>query len=414
MASGGKLMNNETKPLRVLVFANSMVSPITTSGGDKRFLEIFKRLGGNGSVDLFVMTSKSGYVRCIQEPVPVKKYIVLAPTKFERLGYAAMFLARTVQALAQVSRRIPKVDLFYTASDFLPDVSAAAKIRRRQDGHWVAMVHHLIAPPHRRVGFFWRNLISYLAQQLSLQLIRRADVVFVTNAGVRQELIRRGFSRDKVIVVLLGINPEEFQGSFCKQQFDACFMARFDATKGVFDVPSIWKEVVRTHPNAKLAMIGTHTPAQRQKLESELVRRCIGDNISILGYLPRVEAIHVLRSSRIFITPSYEEGWGISVAEAMAAGRPVVAYDLPVFREIFPSGMVRVLVGDKRAFGQAVSHLLSFPEEACMLANQALSIAAKFDWDIVAASELELFQQLVQPKLATMENGDQEVDKNDR
>jgi len=79
----------------------------------------------------------------------------------------------------------------------------------------------------------------------------------------------------------------------------------------------------------------------------------------------------------------------------MAAAKPVVAYDLPVFREIFPSGMCRIPIGDRKEFGRAISRLLSFPEDARALANQGLLVAAGLNWDNIATSELERLQYLV-------------------
>ena len=38
-----------------------------------------------------------------------------------------------------------------------------------------------------------------------------------------------------------------------------------------------------------------------------------------------------MKSSKLFIFPSYEEGWGISITEAMACGLAVVCYDLKAY-----------------------------------------------------------------------------------
>jgi glycosyltransferase involved in cell wall biosynthesis len=66
-----------------------------------------------------------------------------------------------------------------------------------------------------------------------------------------------------------------------------------------------------------------------------------------------------MRRAAVFISCSYEEGWGISIAEALAMGLPCVAYDLPSHEEIFGDEIRRVRVGDKAAFAQAVKELLA-------------------------------------------------------
>lgn len=60
-------------------------------------------------------------------------------------------------------------------------------------------------------------------------------------------------------------------------------------------------------------------------------------NILIYGRCSDVKLYSLLKSSKVFIFPSFFEGWGIVVAEALACGLPVVAYDIPAIRENFGS-----------------------------------------------------------------------------
>jgi len=66
----------------------------------------------------------------------------------------------------------------------------------------------------------------------------------------------------------------------------------------------------------------------------------------------------VLKSSKIFILPSYNESWALVVCEAMACGLPVVAYDLPVFEEVYKKGMILIPIGDIDKFAGAILKLL--------------------------------------------------------
>lgn len=60
------------------------------------------------------------------------------------------------------------------------------------------------------------------------------------------------------------------------------------------------------------------------------------NHITMLESVPDDYLYSLLKSSKVFVFPSHEEGWGIAVCEAMAAGLPIVAYDLAPFREFFP------------------------------------------------------------------------------
>ena len=88
------------------------------------------------------------------------------------------------------------------------------------------------------------------------------------------------------------------------------------------------------------------------------------------------------------IVVDHEEGFGIAVCEAMACGLPVVAYNLPVFKEVFPEGLVSVKIGDYHSFSEAILELLTDKEKYDKLKSEAVKIALKYDWDDVAKKEL--------------------------
>ena len=84
----------------------------------------------------------------------------------------------------------------------------------------------------------------------------------------------------------------------------------------------------------------------------------------------------------------------MAVLEAMAVGLPVVAWDLPVYREVFPIGLVRVPVGDRRGFVEAVLSLLGDERLAMSIVVEASNLPATYDWHLVAARERQLIQEL--------------------
>ncbi|OGO06822.1 MAG: hypothetical protein A2Y92_01900 [Chloroflexi bacterium RBG_13_57_8] len=91
-----------------------------------------------------------------------------------------------------------------------------------------------------------------------------------------------------------------------------------------------------------------------------------------------------MTSSAVFLFPSYYEAVPLSVIEAMACGLPVVAYDLPVYASHFPGGIVKVPIGDKRAFARAVLDVLSDDARRQKLISEGLSIVPRYTWEMAA------------------------------
>jgi glycosyltransferase involved in cell wall biosynthesis len=98
----------------------------------------------------------------------------------------------------------------------------------------------------------------------------------------------------------------------------------------------------------------------------------------------------------VFVFPSVFEGWGIAVAEALACGAAVVAYDIPALREVFGECksvfLVTVCRVDKMA--QVVLNVLKL-ENKERLRKAAMDYAERFNWNKVAATDLQIITDTV-------------------
>jgi glycosyltransferase involved in cell wall biosynthesis len=103
------------------------------------------------------------------------------------------------------------------------------------------------------------------------------------------------------------------------------------------------------------------------------------------------------RTSRLFLSLSRTEGFGIALAEALEAGLPVVAWDIPPLREIWGACPAVSLCrpGDLAAVSRALIDILEAPDERWrQLSGEASSYVRQFSWKDVAAKELRVFEKI--------------------
>ncbi len=111
---------------------------------------------------------------------------------------------------------------------------------------------------------------------------------------------------------------------------------------------------------------------------------------------PSTEDLTALYSmAESFIFPSWIEGFGFPVLEAMACGAPVIASDRGSIPEVAGEAALLVDAEDAPGLAKLMTHVLGDPAEAERLRQLGYQRAAQFSWDHTARRVLELYQQVI-------------------
>jgi len=148
-----------------------------------------------------------------------------------------------------------------------------------------------------------------------------------------------------------------------------------------------------------LAVVGGHSfqdyRAYRERVLSSLpgLGLRLGDDVVLLGTVPDTELPAWYAAADVLAFPSTKEGWGLAVLEAMSAGLPVVASDLPVFREYLRPGRDALLppVGDATALAAALTAVLDDRWLAGSLRSAGLTVCERFSWARSAAEHQAIY-----------------------
>ena len=346
------------------------------SGGDRHLLEMAARW--RNDVDLAVAAPPRALDTVHDFLGDVEVHTIgSSPPIGARL--AIEYIRRSVTAF---TRRLPAADIAAASSHFSPDAAGlAALVRRGALG--VGYVYHLVAD---RGGRGPRTIWSRNDERLGLALLRRhADLVFVSNRETELALARRGLQPVRTDV---GIDLAQFKRTNRRRvPHRGLFVGRMVPSKGVRDVVEAWAMVAAGLPDAELLLAGEGPERDGAlALAGELG---IASAVTPLGFVSEDKKRRLLQESSVLVAPSYEEGWGIAVCEALASGTPVVGYRLPVLDELFPESYAGVPVGDSSALAEMTVRVLTDPSLAASLAAKGRETAARYDVERVAAAELD-------------------------
>ena len=121
----------------------------------------------------------------------------------------------------------------------------------------------------------------------------------------------------------------------------------------------------------------------------------LGRDVVRLGTVPDAELPAWYAAADVLAFPSTKEGWGLAVLEAMSAGLPVVASDLPVFLEYLTPGQdaLVVPVDDAQALSRALAAVLDDRALAANLSAAGLATSRRFTWSRSAEEHQRIYAE---------------------
>ena len=147
------------------------------------------------------------------------------------------------------------------------------------------------------------------------------------------------------------------------------YIGRLVPLKGLNTLLSGFSQVGKRDPQARLMIVGDGP--ERSALQQATADLAISDRVEFLGFRP--DAVRFLKTLDLFVLPSFTEGIPRSLMEAMAAGVPVIASDIPGNRAIVKHGETGLLFdpGNSHDLAQNIFRLMKNVAEATTMGVQA-------------------------------------------
>lgn len=353
------------------------------SGGDVLFADIMRGLAPD---ELTIVTSLKGEELLTEYGVRATFLITSQTDPIKHL--IREYIMRIVRAMILLPLDEP-YDLVYSSSDSLPDTLPAWYHSGKLKIPWVARTYHAV--PAKR-------FISHLTQRISFWLFARRNATVITASNIMKQLLKqRRISVSRIRVLYPGVEkkiPHELPAPI----YDAVWMARIHPSKGYHDLIYIWKAVIQEHPLTKLAIIGTGAERHVQELAQLIKLHGLGSAVDLLGHVADPRAASLIRNARLFLHTSHEEGFGLTMGEAMHQETPIIAYHLPIFEELFAEAFIAVRCFDREHFVERVCHALQKPEMTLPHISKAKSRISLFSWEHAIQNERALLENIILKK----------------
>lgn len=151
-----------------------------------------------------------------------------------------------------------------------------------------------------------------------------------------------------------------------------------------------------------LAIVGghsfqDHTPYRTAALaRAEALGLSLETDIVLLGTISDRDLAAWYHSADGFLFPSLKEGWGLVAMEALAVGLPLIATDIPVFREYLEDGVTALLAspGDHADLTRAMRLLIDDEALRDRLAGAGSAMVQGFSWERAAQDHRTIYDRI--------------------
>lgn len=243
----------------------------------------------------------------------------------------------------------------------------------------------------------------YYTRPHQMKLVESADRVLVQTTIERDFLLEHGLSAEKLLMLGMGINPEELDGGVAgrfREKFGVigpivCYIGPKTFDKGAFHLVQAMESLWRSGNPATLVLAGTTIEDFRRYhagLPDKIRKKCI-----LLDYIGDEDKLNLLDACDLLALPSRSDSFGIVFLEAWYYGKPVVGAAAGGIPGLVRDGIDGLLVpfGDVKELAQSIKKLLEDREYGAALGAAGRErVLAEFTWDRKYAVVRDLYLEL--------------------
>ncbi|HWY51307.1 MAG TPA: glycosyltransferase family 4 protein [Chthoniobacterales bacterium] len=219
---------------------------------------------------------------------------------------------------------------------------------------------------------------------------RKAAKIVVASSFTKRTLVENGIAENKIILNPYGVDLKRFSIRHQESRirpFRFLFAGLVCARKGIPLLLQAWQRLKRS--DAELCIVGPLTPTAAAKCRSD-------GNVNVLGKLPHTSVASMMSESDVFVFPSYFEGFGLVLLEAMAAGLPVITTTATAAPDIITDGSDGFIIksGDADALATKMEFCLGNRERVAEMGLGARAKAERFSWDAYGDRWTKILQEI--------------------
>lgn len=208
-----------------------------------------------------------------------------------------------------------------------------------------------------------------------------------------REIYSETFGNDEQKIICNGINMSEFQPSEREKidEYSIGYFGNISNEKGLDVVLRIFGKLLKKYPSATLKIIGKGKIRSFQQENQD-----VWDRVEVCGFLSGESLMQTLNKVHLFLFPSKGETFGLSLCEAMALEKVVVASSIPAFKEIIQTGKNGFIADNDEQYLEYIDAVFRDEHLRKEIEKTArISIAQRYNFDETVSKSIEYYKTIL-------------------
>ena len=313
----------------------------------------------------------------------------------------ATMLDTPIGAIFRIKNQIRDFDVVHVHEHRQTLSIIACYFARRYGIPYVVQAHGSVLPFFQEEGL--KNIFDKV---FGFKILHGASKVFALTEVEKEQYLKMGVEEDRIEIVPLGINIEEYsdlpeEGIF-REKFNISkddkliiFIGRVHEIKGLDLLIDAFKELADSEDDVKLAIVGPDD-GYMDALNLRIAECDLSDKVIVTGPLYKSEKQEALVDCDLFVMPSKYESFTTSGLEAMACGKPLVLTKNNHIHDWVDGSVGLACDDDKMSLKDAMAEVL-FDEELSKKfgMNGRRLIQEKYNWDMINEQILNIYESII-------------------
>ena len=237
------------------------------------------------------------------------------------------------------------------------------------------------------------------------QAVRVADHISADSTSTKDDLVRLlGVAPEKITVVLLAHNPmyHPLDDAVCQPTLDRLGLARgfllfagtLEPRKNISGLLAAYRTLCDRQPSTPMLVLA----GRRGWLYDEIFQRIaalqLAGRVRFVQDPPNEDLVALYNAAGLLVLPSFYEGFGLTVLEAMACGTPVVCSDRGSLPEVTGDAALLINPDDVDGLAKAMERALEDEPLRAQMRERGLANVKRFSWEKTAQQTLDIYRRL--------------------